>query len=166
MTVDSYWRRVDPEAVRDLDPPELRDFVPFYFDDRFVVEVQSRTTVMGRDTGSLLCGLLRLGADDDADDYAAWLAVRGADGVEGDALIGVLPPEEVVVVAEFLARIDPVAWMRRFRADLAAGADAMGYQHPFDDARAEAVVTDAQDVAALFGLAAAAGEAVIVMVVV
>jgi hypothetical protein len=165
MTVDTYWRRVDPDAVQGLEPPELRALVPFHYDDRFQPEMKAHTTVLAEDTGSLICRLLRLGADNDADDYAAWLAVRGADGVGDDQMIGVLTPEEVIVVAEFLSGADPAAWMQQFRAHLAVLVQKLGYRRPFDDEWARTVVADTKELTALFGLAAAAGEAVIVMVV-
>ncbi len=165
MTVDTYWRRGDPDAVQGLDPSELRELVPWYFDERFQQEVKARITVLAKDTGMLICILLRLGADNDPDDYAAWLAVEGADGVEDDEMIGVLKPEEVVVVAEFLSRADPAAWMQQFRPTLAIAAQR-SYEQPFDDQWAQAVVDDTKELTELFGLAAAAGEAVTVMVVV
>ena len=139
--------------------------MPFHDDDRFPPEMKAHLTVLAEDTGSLICGLLRRGADNDADDYAAWLAVQGADGVGDDQMIGVLTPEEVVLVAEFLSRADPAAWIQQFRADLAVLVQELGYRRPFDDEWARTLVGDTTELTALFGLAAAAGEAVIVMVV-
>jgi hypothetical protein len=164
MTVDHYWRRVDSDAVQGLDPPGLRELVPFWFDDRCQQEIRARITVFVEDAGALIGGLLRFGAGNDSDDYAAWLSVSGADGVESDD-IGVLTPEEVVKVAEFLSRADPEAWIQQFWIKLAIGVQEMGYQRPFDDEWAQAVVTGVRELTNLFSLAAAAGQSVIVMVV-
>lgn len=165
VSVDYFWRRVEPGAVQGLEPLELRELVPYWYDDRFKQEVQARITVATEDSGALIGALLRLGARDPSDDHAAWLAVDGADGLEDDEMIGLLAPDEVAKVAEFLSRADPEDWMRRFRPDLAEIVGELGYRRPFDDHWAQHVVEGAQELTKLFGLAAAEGEAIIVMVV-
>jgi hypothetical protein len=163
--VDYYWRRTDPESVRDLEPLELRPLVPYWFDDRFGPETEARITVRAVDTGALIGRLLRLGAADDSDDYSAWLATDGADGLDGHYMIGVLRPDDVSRITEFLSRVQPEAWMAESRPTLAEVASDLGCRTPFDDDWAQSVVWGIKELTELFTLADAAGEAVIVMVV-
>lgn len=165
VSVEYYWRRTDPDAVLGLEPLESRKLVPRWFDDSFPRETEARITVRAVDNGPLIGILLRLGAADDSDDYSAWLAVSGADGLDGDYMIGVLEPGDVSRIAEFLSRAQPEAWMAEFRPTLAEVVGESGYQPPFDDEWAQSVVGDIKELMELFALAASAGEAVIVMVV-
>ncbi|MEV5764980.1 DUF1877 family protein [Micromonospora sp. NPDC052213] len=165
MSVDMFWRRVDPGVVQGLEPAELRTLVPYWYDDRFQQETTARITVGAEDTGALIGELLRLGAGDGPDAYGAWLAVDGADGLGGDHMVGVLTPEEVAKATEFLSRAEPAALMQQLRPKLAVAAREMGYKRAFDDEWAQTVVADTQDLTELFRLAGAAGEAVIVAMV-
>lgn len=142
--------------MQGLEPLELRALVPYSGeDDRLQAELAARITVAaGGDNARLISSLLRAGArlasdGFDADDYAAWLAVDGAEGLDGEEMIGVLAPDEVAKVAEFLSRARPEEWMRELEPDFAD---------------AEGVVFGTRELLELYGLAAAAGEAVIVMV--
>jgi len=143
-----------------LEPLELRALVPYSGErDRLEAESAARITVVAEgDNGRLIGSLLRAGArltsedsarDVASDDYAAWLAVSGAEGLDGEEMIGVLAPDEVAKVAEFLSRAQPEEWMEQLEPDFA---------------EAESVVSDTRELMELYGLAAAAGEAVIVMV--
>jgi hypothetical protein len=164
VSVDTFWRRTDPNAVQGLDPPKLRTLVPHWFDDRFRDEAKARITVGAEDTGALIGELLRLGADNAHDAETAWLAVS-PEGLDEDYMVGVLTPDEVARVAEFLSHAHPAAWMQQFRPKLAVAAREMGYQRPFDDEWAQTVVTDLEELAEMFRFAAAAAEAVIVTMV-
>jgi hypothetical protein len=84
-----------------LEPLELRALVPYEGQgDRRRQEVAERITVFAvSDNGWLIGALLREGArlgsgDHASDDYAAWLAVNGAEGLDGEDMIGVLAPDE------------------------------------------------------------------------
>jgi len=191
VSVDTFWRRVDPRGMRGLDAGQLKELVPDWFDDRFERESAAGITLGVEDTGGLIDALLRLGAGDGPDAEAADLPVNGAfstdtdtdtdededeadededdedwdddeDGIE-DELVGVLDPEQVQTAAAFLARARPAAWVREFRDELAEAARDLGYRRPFDDAWTRTLVQDTEQLTALFARAAAAGEAIIVV---
>jgi hypothetical protein len=161
--VDGFWRRVELAAVVGLDLSELRKLVPYWFDDDYRQLAEAQIVVGAENTGALISELLRLGAGNGPDAEAAWLAVDGADGLDDITYaVGVLTPEKVAKVAEFLARVDPAAWMQQFRPQLADYCRELGHVAPFDDQWAEVVVTDTKELTQLFRLAAAAGEVVVV----
>jgi hypothetical protein len=165
MSVDTFWRRVNPSVLDGLDPPELRKLVPYWFDDAYEPEAAARITVGAEDTGALLLELLRLGAGDGPDAEAAYLAGESPEGHDDEYMIDVIAPGDVVKVAEFLSRATPAAWMEQYRSQLAVAAHELGYHRPFDDAWAQTVVTDTEELTELFTLAAAAAEAVIISTV-
>jgi hypothetical protein len=158
-----FWRRVELDAVVGLDLSELRKLVPHWFDDDYQQKAEARIVVGAENTGALISKLLRLGADNGPDAEAAWLALDGADGLDDKTyMVGVLTPEKVAKVAEFLSRVDPAAWMQQFRPRLANYCRELGHVASFDDEWADSVVADTNELTELFGLAAAAGEVVIV----
>ncbi|WP_433610221.1 hypothetical protein ACQP2P_40560 [Dactylosporangium sp. CA-139114] len=165
MGADFFWRRVMPDIVQGLDAASLQALVPWWLDERFQREVEAGLTVGVENIAELIGELLRLGAGTGPDAAAARLAVAGADGLRDSYhMVGVLPPEQVATVAEFLSRAQPAVWVKQFQEEMSTAADDVGLSGHIDGDWAQ-LVQDTEELARVFGLAAEAGEAIVVRVV-
>jgi hypothetical protein len=161
VAVDFFWRRANAADVQNLDPEELGNLMPYWFDDRFKQEKAAGITLAVEDTGELIRALLVLGAGDGPDAGAATIPVEGAPGLDED-MIGVLTPEQVEVAAAFLSQAPIETWVQQYRDRLASAMREWGFEHPLGDEWASTLVEDARNLAVLFEQAASHGEAMIV----
>jgi hypothetical protein len=165
MSVDSFWKRVPAGVVAGCGPSELSDLVPYWYDDGFKVEQDNGTVVGAEDTGALIDVLLMAGARSDPEKSAAMAFGRTPSDWDDDYLVGTLGTDVVQQVSSFLANAPLERWVVEHRTALANGARSLGYRRPFDDAWAQQLLADAQELAALFRAAALADESIIVKMV-
>ena len=165
MSVDTFWKRVPADVIAGCGPKELADLVPYFSDDRYKVERDNGTLVAGVDTGALIDVLLWAGASSAAEKAAVRTFARGPADWDEDYMVGTLGPDVVRQVSAFLSDAPLEQWMAEHRTALVDGAAKLGYHRPFDDAWAGQLLEDAQDLAALFRIAAPADETIIVMMV-
>ncbi|GAA4243847.1 hypothetical protein [Dactylosporangium darangshiense] len=164
MGVEHYWRRTSTAAIRDLGPDGLFNLVPEFFDDRFAVERREGLVVVAESTGDLLRELLRLGATDHASTAAVTLFRRPPPNWDDDWMVGSHAPGTVSQIAAFFAGAPLDHWLEQHRVTLAAKVEDIGYGGWAETSWAPQLLRDAQDVAALFGAAAASDEAVIIKI--
>jgi hypothetical protein len=165
VSVDSFWKRVPAAVIAGHGPAELSDLVPYWFDDQFKVETANGTVVGAEDTGALIDVLLRAGARTDSEKAAARVFGQPPSGWNRDYMVATLATDVVRQVSSFLSDAPLERWVVEHRSALADRAQSMGYRRPFDDEWARQLLSDAQEVAALFRAAAAADEAIIMKLV-
>jgi len=156
VSVDFFWRRADPSLLGDdLDGDDLDSLVPYWFDSEFAPLRAAGIIVGVEGIGQMIFALLEL-ADLDVDLLP--------DDLEPDSP-GALAPDEVTDIASVLAGVDPEPLVEQFRTELAEAALERD-QRPLDVQGEKSLADDIAALKALFTSAAAAGEAVIVTVVV
>jgi hypothetical protein len=166
MTVDTFWKRIPAESIRDRAPSALRALVPHFLEEGFEAE-QDRGTLVGvEDTAALIGALLRLGAGDGPDAAAARRFGDLPPDWDDYWMIGTLDADMVRQIAGLFANATLDTWALRHGAALTAEATELGYYDAQSERLLDTLLGDAREVAALFIAAAADQEAVIFRAVV
>jgi Domain of unknown function (DUF1877) len=163
MSVDFFWRRIEPSLIRNASPGALFKLIPHHLEEQFRTDLKAGVIVVVEFNGDLIYELLTSGAAD-SDDAATSELVLPHTEVMMDHMIDVLNPDQVRAVARFLADAPVDAWMQQHQGYLAQRAREMRFHQPFDAAWAQTVLDDIAELTTLFRAAAAEGEAIIVKV--
>jgi len=169
MGIDLGWRRIAPEAVAGRTPEGLAGLVPSPFDDEYARMAEDRRVVWTDDQGVLVGVLLSLCTEDTGYEAGAQAFAQQPPDFDDEEMTGTLDPGTVREIAAAMAVAEWRTWLRAqfdlvmtFAAD--AGLDPVAEGAAPEGPWADHFVRYAEELTDLFGRAAAAGEAVVVMI--